>query len=62
MGGKEGEMVIKVGKIGMRFSVQGRKCRLSGLLYADFLVFHSEWEDDLRVMIGYLFKYLKEKA
>ena len=39
--------VIKMGRMGVRFSEEGREWRLQGLLYVDDLVLCGELEEDL---------------
>ena len=44
------DAVVKEVKLGM----EGRECRLSGLLYADYLVLCDELKEDLRAILDVL--------
>ena len=56
------EVKIGIGRMGVRFLVEGRKWRLSGLLYAGDLVLYSELEEDLKVMVGHFVEVYRRRG
>ena len=56
------EVKMCMGRMGVRFLKEGREWKVPGLLYADDLVLCSESEEDLKVMVGVLLKFVEEEV
>ena len=56
------ELIMGMGRRGIKFQEEGREWRLPGILYADDLVLCGESEEDLREIVSHFIEVCRRRG